>query len=146
MALIKQASWTPGDREAVVMHLGDLRAQAALVEKEAARRAVSIIAQAREEREKQVVGGREQGYREGLATGLAEGRARGEAEGHARAVQELKPRLVEIEARWMTAVSEFEAARDRMLTEARHDLLRLAIRIAEPLSDHPLVIEPRTNK
>jgi flagellar assembly protein FliH len=65
------------------------------------------------------------------------------AEGHAKALAELKTRLQEIEARWMTAVTEFEAARDRMLTEARHDLLRLAVRIAERVIKRRIDTDPK---
>lgn len=142
MALIKQSSWTPGGRDAVALHLGDLRAQAAVVEQEAARKAVAIIAHARDERERQILGGREQGLREGYAKGLAEGRAKGEAEGRAKAVADTKPRLAEIEARWMTGAAEFEAARDHMLTEARRDLLRLAVRIAERVIKRRIETDP----
>lgn len=143
MALIKQSSWTPGARDAVVLHLGDLRAQAAVVEQEAARKAVAIIAKARDEREKQLLGGRDQGLREGYAKGLAEGRAKGEAEGRAKAVADVRPRLADIEARWAAGAAEFETAREHMLTEARRDLLRLAVRIAERVIKRRIETDPR---
>lgn len=142
MALIKQATWSPSNREPVVLHLGDLKAQAAMVEQEAAKQAAGILAAARVQRDKLLTGAKDQGHREGLERGLAEGREKGLAEGRAQGVSEIKPRLAEIEARWMTGATEFEVARERMLTEARQDLLRLAVRIAERVIKRRIETDP----
>jgi flagellar biosynthesis/type III secretory pathway protein FliH len=131
MALIKQANWSPGNRDAVVLRLGDLKDRAALLEREATTQAAKIIADARAERERLVAGARERGLAEGHAKGYADGHAKGLAEGRHEGVNEIKPRLQDIEARWMAGAAEFEIARERMLDEARRDLLRLSLRIAE---------------
>jgi flagellar assembly protein FliH len=131
MALIKQAAWSPVNRDAVVLQLGDLKTRAAMLEREATDRAAKIIADARAEREKILAGVREIGRAEGFAKGHAEGHAKGHAEGRLAGVNEIKPRLEDIEARWMAGAAEFEVARERMLDEARRDLLRLALRVAE---------------
>lgn len=143
MALIRQSSWTPSNRPAVVMHLGDLRERAAAVEREAAQQAASIMADASTKRAGMLEGAKEQGYREGLAKGIAEGRAKGEAEGHAAALAASRTRLAEIEARWMAGAAEFEVARERMLSEARQDLLWLAIQIAERVIKSRIETDPK---
>lgn len=143
MALIRQASWSPGNRPAVAMHLGDLRERAACVEREATRHAAAIVADASSKRAGMLDGAKEQGHREGMAKGLAEGRAKGEAEGHAAALAATRARLAEIEARWMAGAAEFEVARERMLGEARQDVLRLAIQIAERVIKGRIETDPK---
>jgi flagellar assembly protein FliH len=125
------------------MHLGDLRERAAAVEREAANHAASIVADAGSKRAGMLEGAKEQGYREGLAKGLAEGRAKGEADGHAAALAASRATLSEIEARWMTGAAEFEVARERMLGEARQDILRLAIQIAERVIKSRIETDPK---
>ena len=142
MALIRQATWSPGNRPAVVMHLGDLRERAAAVEREAASHAAAIVADAGSQRAGMLAGAKEQGYREGLAKGLAEGRAKGEAEGHAAALSTARATLSEIEAKWMAGAAEFEVARERLLGEARQDVLRLAIQIAERVIKGKIETDP----
>jgi flagellar assembly protein FliH len=142
MALIKQATWSPGTRDAVVMRLDDLRGRAAALEREATERAAKILADAKAERERLLAGAREQGQREGFAKGHAEGLAKGNAEGRLAGVNEIKPRLEDIEARWMAGVAEFEVARERMLDESRRDLLRLSLRIAERVIKSRIETDP----
>lgn len=142
MALIKQASWSPANHEPVAMHLGDLKAQAAMVESEAARNAAAILDAARLQRDKILAGAKEQGHREGFDKGRAEGLAKGITEGRAQGVAESKSRLADIEARWASGAAEFEVARDRMLTEARQDLIRLSLRIAERVIKRRIDTDP----
>ena len=125
------------------MHLADIRERAAAVEREAASHAAALVADAGSKRAGMLEGAKEQGHREGLAKGLAEGRAKGEAAGHAEALATARATLSEIEARWMAGAAEFEVARERMLGEARRDVLRLAIQIAERVIKTKIETDPK---
>ena len=131
MALIKRGDQDTFVREATVLNLADIRAQARMVEEQAAARASEILRLAHGERERLIAGAREIGLAEGTRRGVEEGKAQGAAEAKSVALGEMKSKLGDIESKWMAALAEFEAARDTMLAEARKDLIRLSLRIAE---------------
>jgi len=131
VALIKRGDQSTYIREATVLNLADIRAQARMVEEQAASRAADILRLAHGERERLIAGAREIGLAEGTRRGVEEGKAQGAAEAKSVALGEMRSKLGDIESKWMAALAEFEAARDTMLAEARKDLIRLSIRIAE---------------
>jgi flagellar biosynthesis/type III secretory pathway protein FliH len=54
----------------------------------------------------------------------------------------MRERLAKVEAGWQASLAAFDAARDRMLLEARQDVLRLAVLIGEMVTKRALAIEP----
>lgn len=131
MALIRQAEFAMAGRDAIVLDLGDLARQAERLRVAARAEAEQIGAQARAERERILAGAAEEGRRLGHEEGLQAGREAGAREGREAALAEARERLGALEAAWTQALAAFEGERDRMLQEARHDILRLAVAVAE---------------
>jgi hypothetical protein len=77
MALIKHSNSRDIARDAVVLDLGDLQRQAALITRAAHDQAAAVLAEARAERERIVAGAAEAGR----AAGFEEGWSRGGAQG-----------------------------------------------------------------
>ena len=142
MALIRHAQAREIARDAIVLDLGDVQQQAAQLMEQARRRAEEIVAEANAERARLLAGAEEEGRAEGTAKGLAEGRAKGEEQGKGAALAEWKKKLEELDARWTAAVGGVEAQRDAMLTEARTDVLRLALMIAEKVVKRAIAVDP----
>lgn len=142
MALIRHAEAEKMARDAIVLDLGDVQRQAVQLIDQARKRADEIVASARAEREKLIAGAAEQGRADGLAKGTEEGKRTGTEQGKAAAINEWKPKLEQVEKKWGESLKAFEADRDRMLTEARTDVLRLAVLIAEKIVKRVVEIDP----
>lgn len=142
MALIRQADAGTIARDAIVLDLGDVQRQAQLIMDQARRRAEEIVAEAKAERARLVAGGAEEGRAAGMAKGLEEGRRSGAEQGRGAALQERKAGLETLEKRWTEALAGLEAERDRMLTEARADVLRLALQLASKVVKRRIEIDP----
>jgi flagellar assembly protein FliH len=131
MAIIRQASAKEAARSAIVLDLGDVRRQGELMIERAKREAESIVGAARNQRERILAGATEEGRAAGFAQGLAEGRSEGEEAGRAAGLEEMRTRLEAVEKGWSEALGDFVARRERMLAEARRDVLRLAAGVGE---------------
>ena len=135
MALIKNVRAQEIIGSAVVMNLGDVRREADEIIETARKDAERIVAEARAEAQVLVDGAAERGHAEGFTKGEHEGRANGQesgkAEGFAAAEQAHSPRLAEVAEGWEASLQAFLAGRDQLREEARRDLLRLSIAIAE---------------
>jgi flagellar biosynthesis/type III secretory pathway protein FliH len=142
MALIRHAQAEQIARDAIVLDLGDVQRQAAQLMEQARRRAEEIVAEARAERERIIAGASDKGRAEGLAKGTEEGRKAGEQQGKAAAIAEWRPKLEQLEKRWGDVLTAFEAERDRMLTEARVDVLRLALQLGEKIVKRVVAVDP----
>lgn len=129
--LIKNSNSTLMAREAVVLDLGDLAAQADVIKREASAAAERVIRAAREERARILAGAEEQGRREGRESGLARGLEEGRAAGRAEALAAESAALKALQQRWSEALEKFESERAHLLAEARASLLRLAAAVAE---------------
>jgi flagellar biosynthesis/type III secretory pathway protein FliH len=142
MAMIRQASAVAMARDAVVLDLGDLKRQADHIRARARSEAELIVARARAQREQILAGAAEEGRAAGYASGLEEGRAVGLAAGRAAAIDETKSVLAALDQAWSTSLQEFLDARDTLLAEARHDVLRLAVRMGERITRRVLALNP----
>lgn len=131
MALIRRAEAERVAKNAVSLHLGDLRREGDALVAEAKTRAEAIVAEARAERERLVTGARETGYGVGYNKGIAEGIAKGHEDGLAQALESTTATLSGLVESWGLAISRFEDDRERMLAEARSDIVRLAAVFAE---------------
>lgn len=140
MPLIKNVQAREMVNHAVVMNLGDVRAEAEAMLAAARTQAASIVAEARIEAARVAEGAAERGHAEGFARGeaegLAAGTARGTAEGAAAAESALAERLTTLADGWTTALDQLIHAREALREEARRDLLRLALAIAERVLGH----------
>jgi flagellar assembly protein FliH len=136
---------------AVVMNLGDVREEAAKLLAEARADAARIVEEARNEASRLIEGAADRGYAEGLARGEEEGRASGLEEGRrdgaAAAEAEMAERLSAIADGWTLALEQILQSRDLLRDEARRDLLRLSLAIAErvlgrlPAHDPSVVVD-----
>lgn len=131
MALIKQAHLGDAIRSAIVLDLGDLMRQGEMLKGAARAEADRIVAQGREERQRLIEGAQAEGRRAGYVQGFDEGRAAGVAEGRESTIAERRETLASLEQAWSAALADFELRREELLTAARTDLLRLAVRAAE---------------
>jgi flagellar biosynthesis/type III secretory pathway protein FliH len=134
MALISQADSEVLVREAVVLDLGDLRAQAGRIIEQARQEAAAIIEDARRERDRLIEGASEKGHSEGRAAGHAEGRDAGVEEGRAAALEQCDERLSHVCASLQEGLDAFRVLRDQMLEEGRDDVLTFAISVAEQVA------------
>jgi flagellar assembly protein FliH len=131
MALIRQANARQVARDAIVLDLGDVQRQAELIVERAKKSAAEILQSAGAERDRLLRGAADEGRKAGMEQGLAEGRATGAVEGREAALAERAGTLAALEKGWGEALSRFSARRDKLFTDARSDVLRLAAMIAE---------------
>ncbi len=142
MALIRHAEADRIARDAIVLDLGDVRAQAELIMSQAKAQASKTILAARAEREHILAGAREEGYRAGFEKGHAEGLVRGTEDGNAAALVERKGELSRLDSAWSAALSSFCSSRDAMLDDARDALVMLACRIASRVTRRTVEADP----
>ncbi len=121
-------------RSAIVLDLGDIAAQGEKLKAQARAQAEQIVAEGRAERERLIAGAGEEGHREGYEAGLEAGRADGAREARAEAAERAAAELEHIRSGFEAALAAFEGAREGMLREARTDLLRLALAIAQRIT------------
>lgn len=132
MALIRQADFS--GRDAIVLDLGDVSRQAERIKAAARAEADRIAAAARDEREQILAGAAEEGRKQGFEQGMAAGKADGEKQAREQGLAEARPRLERLEQAWAEALGAFESRREEMLREARHDVLRLSVLMAEKVT------------
>lgn len=142
MAMIRQAEARARAGAAVVLDLGDLARQAQALRAHAQEQADAILADARRQRDQLIAGAAERGHAEGLARGLKEGTEQGRAQGHDAALAESRARLDELAKAWEAALADFDTQRDALLREARADLLRLALQLAERIVKRAIDAKP----
>ena len=133
MPVLKQYQSTPAMREAIVLDLGDIGAQAARIRAAAETQAQHIIAKAQAKAE-QVAHQRgeeaeKRGYAQGLQRGLAEGQEQGRAEALAQSAEQLR----QLTAAWSQVATDWEQQRIEMEREARQAVLQFALRTAEKI-------------
>lgn len=142
MALIKRADADTFARQAVSVHLGDLEVEGDALVAEAHTRAEAIVANGRRERDLLVAAGAERGYKAGFTRGHAEGVAKGMETGEARALESTTAAISGLAERWGLVLAKFEDDRDRMLSEARADVVRLAAVFAERVTRRAVGLDP----
>jgi flagellar biosynthesis/type III secretory pathway protein FliH len=142
MGLIRRADAQSMTRDAVVLDLSDLEGRGAAVLERARREADKILSEARAERDRLISGARDEGLGQGREAGHAEGLEAGRAEGRGAALGEWRDKLAAFDAAWGTVLDQFTHARDGMLVEARTDVVRLAVLIAERVIKRAIEHDP----
>lgn len=142
MAIIKNSMSSTIARDAMVLDLADVRAQANLLVEQAKKQAESLVAAARVEREKLISNAAEQGRKEGYAKGFAEGVAAGQKQGSEAGLKEQRAKLDELQASWKGALDAFVAERENLLLDARTSLVQLSLSIAERVVKRKIDTDP----
>lgn len=141
MAVIKRANVTELARDAIVLDLGDLARQGEAIIAAARQRADEIVREAESERRRLVSTAADEGRRAGQERGVAEGRAAGLEEGRAGGLAEMRQRLEQLEQTWLRGLETFLAARERLYSDARQDVIRLAAVIAEKVTKRTIELD-----
>lgn len=131
MPIIKPATNADAARHAIALSFGDLRRDVSRVLDEARAEAAQIVADAQAERERLISDAEQVGLERGRQAGHAEGFAEGKRAGEAAALAERAAELHSLADAWNAALERFESEREGLLRDARADLLRLSIAIAE---------------
>ncbi len=142
MALIKHANLHELARDALVLDLGDIHRQGETMLAQARDRAARVIASAQAERARLISDAAALGRAEGQAKGVEEGRAVGQEQGRAAAMVEHKVLLAELAQAWTDALGAFLDQRQRLLADARRDVVRLAAVIAEKVVKRRIELDP----
>lgn len=144
MALIRQADRASIARDAVVLQLGDIKAQGDLLAKIARESAEHVVSQAKIERERLIADAARTGHGEGYAKGHAEGLTQGLAQGREQALVEFRERLGALDKAWSDAAQGFVARREGLVSDAKQDVVRLALQIAERVVRRTILASPDT--
>lgn len=133
MPVLKQTHTTPAMREAIVLDLGDIGAQAARIRAAAESQAAGIISEAKQKAEALADGlyteAEKLGYDAGFEKGLSEGREQGRAEALAATSEQLN----QLMAAWSQVATDWEQQRTDMEREARQAVLAFAFSAAEKI-------------
>lgn len=142
MALIRKSVAETLSREAIVLDLGDLVRQGEQIKARARAEADRILAEAQAERQRLIADAAEVGRQEGFARGVEEGRKQGEAAGRDAALGEWREKLIALESGWTQALAAFESERERMLLEAKQDIVELAATVARLVTKRAVTLDP----
>lgn len=133
MPVLKQHHNTPAMREAIVLDLGDIGAQAARIRASAEAQASKIISDAQAKSETLAEQLHEQAEQQGYADGLEKGLAEGREQGRAQALAESAEQLRQLMAAWSQVATDWEQQRTEMEREARQSVLAFAMAAAEKI-------------
>ncbi|MCA3005314.1 MAG: hypothetical protein LW650_09675 [Planctomycetaceae bacterium] len=142
MGLLKANQAQNAFKQAVALDLGDLRRQGEMVVAAAQRQASEVLAAAAAERKRLISDAARLGRTEGITDGLAEGHRLGAEQGRKAALAENAELLRRIESGWSAALAEFETRRTAMVADARRDLVRLAVLLAERITKRAVAADP----
>jgi len=142
MAIVKATNSTRLLRDAIVLDMSDLGRQAERLMTAAREEAARVLREARREADELIAGAEAQGFTQGLQQGAAEGEAKGFDVGRALAVEQFTERLGRLSQRWEEAIASWNAERQRMLSEAREDVIRLALELGKKVVHRLAVGDP----
>lgn len=143
MAVVKRADSDLVARSAVVLDLGDLRRRAEELEAKTIARARQIIDEANAERQRLLAGAAEQGRETGHAAGLARGVIEGREQGKNEAIASMRAQADALSRGFEAALGALVEQREALLTQARTDVLKLAVAIARRVTRRSIDADPR---
>jgi flagellar assembly protein FliH len=143
MALIKNTAQRSAMANAVILDLGDLARQGERIKQHAQDRADEIIERAHKERQRIMAGAEEAGQEKGFERGFEEGKAKGCEEGRAKAEEDAKASIDAVVDRWTRAIDAFEATREQMLLEAKHEVVAFAGVVAQRVTKRVVELDDR---
>lgn len=142
MPVVKSIQAVTLAQGAHVLDLADMKRLGEEMVENARAEAERILEAARRESAEVAQDANDRGHAEGHARGLQEGRAAGREEGRAEAVEAHSRELQALTTRWYAALDEWETERTTMLADAREDMVRFAIALAERIVGRALEVEP----
>jgi flagellar biosynthesis/type III secretory pathway protein FliH len=141
MAVLRQSQAERIARDAVVLDLGDLSRQGQGILARAKADAEAILKQAAAERQKLLAGARDEGLAKGMEEGKKKGTEEGRRLGQEAGLAERREALAKLEAAWTAALEDFQRERERMLLDARQDVVRLAVMMGERIVKRTLELD-----
>jgi len=142
MAVLRQGEAVRVADRAIVLDLGDLKRQGEALRAHTQSQISTMLAEAKAERERLLASARDEGRAQGLREGREAGLRQGADEGRQAALQEHRAALGTIEAAWKSALAHFVGERERLLSDARQDVVRLATLIASRVVKRHLEFDP----
>lgn len=142
MPVMKSQLAPPAMKEAIVLDLGDLGAQAARIREQAARQAEDLLESARAEAAALVADAQAKAEQRGFAEGLAKGTAEGMEQGRAQALSDAAQKLEHLTEAWSQAATAFDEQRQTLDREAREAVLIFALRTAEKIVHRSIEVDP----
>lgn len=146
MGLIRNKNAAVLLRDAVVLDLGDIASQADEIRRCARMDAKRITDEARAAADLLSKSRKEEGYESGYQEGFEAGFAQGVEDGNQRACDEMKQAIDSSQQAWHGALDVFIACRENLEQEAKQDVLRLSLELAEriiyrAIAQDPTIIE-----
>jgi len=120
-------------KDAVVLDLGDLRAQAARLRMQAESRAAQIVNDAEAKAHKLIEAAHGQGFEQGKAEGHEQGLAEGREQGRQEALQAKAEELSQVVTAWSDVGAQWDEYRRELEREARDTVLDFALKLGERL-------------
>jgi len=142
MPLLKQTQTTPAIKEAVVLDLADVGAQAAKIRMAAEAQASDILRQAEQKAQQISVGAEAKGYEQGKAKGYEEGYQQGLQQGHDQAYADANDQLQQLMAAWSDVAGQWDTQLRDMQREAKQAVMELALRLSERLVHRVIEVDP----
>ena len=102
-----------------------------------------IVERAHKERERVMAGAESVGHEKGFERGFEEGKAEGYEQGCVRGNEETKEMIEAVSSRWSRAIDEFDAAREQMLRQARHEVIAFAGVVAQRVTKRVVELDDR---
>jgi flagellar biosynthesis/type III secretory pathway protein FliH len=134
MAVIRSAEAQTMARDAIVLDLGELSRQGDVILAQAKFQAQRIVEEAQAERARLISDAEKVGRERGEQKGYDEGLARGQKQGAEEAREQIGQDLQRLAVAWGDALEHFETVRVALFREARLDVLKLAVAIAEKVA------------
>jgi flagellar assembly protein FliH len=126
----------------MVLELSDVEAHAHRVLTDAHDRATNAVEEAERLARHLTANADHKGYADGHARGMAEGRAEGMRAGREEALQQTRAETQELTQRWLAAIEQWEARRERLHADAREDVLRFAFALGERIVHRLVRVDP----
>ncbi|MEM1211532.1 MAG: FliH/SctL family protein [Planctomycetota bacterium] len=141
MPLLKAQAAAPAIKQAVVLDLGDLGAQAAKLRMAAEAHAQQILADAEAKAAKLIEEARGQGLEEGREQGHAQGLDQGQKDGQEQALAQWQEQLQNLTDAWADTTTRLDAFRRDLQRSASESILRFALRFAEKVTHRIVEID-----
>ena len=143
MPVLKSEQATEACRDAIVMDLSDVEAEAARIIADARDEERQIVEDAQQQKQRISDEAHDEAYQrghsEGVEQGMADGRLQGRAEAHEQAAQQLS----ELQQAWIEAAQSWEMQRQDMDRQARQAVLDFALLFAKKLVHHVIEVDDR---
>jgi len=131
VALIKSTNSTRLLKDAIVLDMGDLGQQAERLIAASKDQAARLLSEARREANELVSAADAKGFEQGLQRSIAEGNELGFQSGRTEAIQRFTESLDQLTTRWSESLNLWNHERQRMLDEAREDVIRFAFELSQ---------------